>query len=77
MGQKQEQGRNVGQDEPKIAPGKPTTDPEDAPYDPEDPFDPFDTNEPDRPRNPKTQPGYNLPDDEEEEGIDPNTESKL
>ena len=77
MGTKHEQRRNVGQEEPKIAPGKPLTDPEDTPYDPENPFDPFDTNEPDPPSKPKVQPGYNLPDDEEEEGIDPNTESRL
>jgi hypothetical protein len=41
---KQEPGRNVGQDESKIAPGKPKTDHDDPAYDPNDPFDPFDTN---------------------------------
>jgi hypothetical protein len=76
---KQKPGRDVGQDEAKIVPGKPKTDHDDQAYDPNDPFDPFDTNEPDRPKRPKGQPGYDLPDDEpdEEQDTDSNVRSTL
>jgi hypothetical protein len=68
LGHRQKPVRDVGQEEAKIAPGKPKTEePDNTPFDGDDPFDPFDTNEPDRPNKPKVKSGYILPDDDDEQ----------